>query len=87
MHSTELNGPGKLTFRTDVVADVVCSTDEFGRLFVKHAIGHPGWNPILLLHPAGPYQLVMDDGREGLIYFRNLDGLAKMANTVVKGVD
>ena len=79
----ELNGPGKLTFRTNQVADVDCSTDQFGRLFVKHAIGHPSWNPILLLHRAGPYKLVTDDGREAQIYFRNLDGLVEVEKAAV----
>lgn len=79
----ELNGPGKLTFRPNEVADVVCSTDQYGRLWVTHAIGYPGWTHMLLLHPPGPYRLVMDDGREARIYFRNLDGLVEVEEAAV----
>ena len=79
----ELNGRGKLTFRPNEVADVVCSTDQYGRQWVTHAIGYPGWNPILLLHPAGPYRLVKDDGSEAQIRFRNLDGLVEVENAAV----
>ena len=76
-----LDGPGKLTFRTNEIADVVCSTDNYGRVRVRHATGYPGWNPILLLHPAGPYKLRMDDGREAQIRFRNLDGLVEVVRS------
>jgi hypothetical protein len=82
-----LNGRGKVTFLPKVIADVECSTDQFGRLWVTHATGYPGWHPILLLHPPGPYRLVMDDGHETQICFRNLDGLVEVANIVVEGVE
>lgn len=87
MHTMEFNGRGKLTFQTNIIADVECSTDQYGRLWVKHATGYPGWHPILLLHPPGPYRLVMDDGRESKIHFRSLDGLVEVANTFAEGAE
>ena len=73
-----LNGPGKIAFREDEIADVNCSTDAKGQVWVKHAIGHPDWNPIILAHPKGPYQLVMNDGRTAQVLFQNLQGLVEV---------
>ncbi len=76
-----LNGPGKVIFRKGQIADVKCSTDTKGRVWVKHGIGHPDWHDILLNHPQGPYPLIMDDGRNVQIRFLNLEGLVEVVGS------
>ena len=76
-----LNSPGKVTFREGENVEVNCSTDAEGQVWVKHAIGHLDWHHIQLIHPQGPYQLVMDDGRKVQIHFLNLEGLVEVVRS------
>jgi hypothetical protein len=40
---------------------------------VTQAKGHPHWNPVAGLH-AGPFTLVLDDGRKLKVFMENLEG-------------
>lgn len=82
------SGQGKLVFADNEAATVNYSFQEFvsdglggqvptvrdrrGR--VSHAKGHPDWHPIVTIHPAGPFTLVLSDGRKLKVSLRNLQG-------------
>jgi hypothetical protein len=69
---------GHLEFGRNGLAEVFYTGLGAGCGQVLYAIGHPYWNPILRLHPRGPYTLTLDDGRKMEIEFQNLDGVVRV---------
>jgi len=74
----QISGPSKLFLNDEHVAAVKCNfrESESGDLrgTVIHEEGHPYWNPILGVHPQGPYRLIMSDGHKFNVTFENLLG-------------